>query len=46
MKYYQGRGMVLYASKAFSCKEIVPYHRKMKALDSEVVSGGRALYGA
>lgn len=43
-KYYQGNGVPIYASKAFSCKEIYRIVRS-EGLDAEVVSGGE-LYTA
>ena len=43
-EYYQGRGMVLYASKAFSCKEMCRII-KDEGIGLDVVSGGE-LYTA
>ena len=43
-RHYNGKGTALYASKAFCCKEILPY-RDRRSLDLDVVSGGE-LYTA
>ncbi len=40
-EYYQGRGMVLYASKAFSCKEMCRII-KDEGIGLDVVSGGES----
>ena len=43
-KYYDGNGLVLYASKAFSCKRMVKIVKE-EGLGLDVVSGGE-LYTA